>query len=274
MRNLLLFIWKNQFTFLFFLLEMIGFALLTTNNNYQRSKLHTTTVAVSGAVYRMQDSYLKYIGLLDENERLQQENALLREKLFMQGLSIDDRHLPFSHNYHVVAARAINSTYSEGNNFMIIDKGSADGIKNQMGLIGPSGVVGIITHVSKNYAAAMPVIHSQSQISCRLKGSEYFGICRWDGLDDHYVDLEDIPNHVLVNQGDTVITRGSSGIFPAGIVMGFAESTEKDESSGFQSIRVRLATDFRKVNSVYAIGNERKPQLDSLYREIKPWTDK
>jgi len=274
MRNLLLFIWKNQFTFLFFLLEMIGFALLATNNNYQRSKIHTTTVAVSGAVYRTQDSYLKYIGLLDENERLQRENAQLRQKLFEQSLTIDNPDIPMSYNYEVIAARAINSTYSEGNNFMIIDKGSKDGVEREMGVVGPFGAIGIVTYVSRNYAAIMPLIHSQSQISCRLKQSEYFGICRWDGLDDRYIDLEDIPNHVSVVQGDTVITRGSSGIFPPWVVIGFAESSEKDESSGFQRIRVRLATNFRKVNSVYVIGNERKSQLDSIYSEIKPWTGK
>lgn len=275
MRNLLLFIWKNQFTFLFFLLEIVGFALLATNNNYQRSKLHSTTVAISGTVYDMQDSYLKYIGLLDENSKLQEENAQLREDLFWKDLSMSPASAtPLSKNYEIIPARAINSTYSEGNNFMIIDKGSLDGIKTEMGVIGPQGVVGVITHVSGNFSAIMPVIHSQSQVSCRLKQSDYFGICRWDGLDDRFIDLEDIPNQVAVEKGDTVITRGSNGIFPNGIIVGFAENSEKDESSGFQRIRVRLATNFRNVNSVYAIGNQRKSELDSLYREVKPWMDK
>jgi rod shape-determining protein MreC len=140
-------------------------------------------------------------------------------------------------------------------------------------VVGPEGIVGIVHSVSENFASILPLLHSDSKISGRLKGKDYFGQCRWRGIDDHYVILENIPNHVSIAKGDTVITRGSRGIFPAGLIIGFAESSERDESSGFQEIKVKLATDFQKLNSLYIIVNQEKLELDSFLTKTVEWTD-
>jgi rod shape-determining protein MreC len=265
MRNFFLFIWNNQFTFLFFVLEFIGFALLTTNNGFHQSKLHSASASLSGNLAETRDSYTQYIGLKEENDNLQEENRRLRSLLTRPRRETDIN----LGSFRCASAHAINSTYSLGNNFIILDKGSEEGMELQQGVIGPEGVIGVISKVSAHYSTVLPLIHSQSMLSCKLAKNHYFGILHWDGRDDRFALLEDIPNHIDVLPGDSIVTRGASGVFPANLFVGTAVESEKDESSGFQTIQVRLATDFRKVYSVYVVQNESREEVRTQIEEAQ-----
>jgi len=261
MRNFLQFIWNNQFTFLFFLFEFAGFLLLTTNNPHHESKVASASVALTGRVGEVNHAYQQYLGLREENLRLREENARLKATQFSLDLNRKStRHL----GYNVRSAEVIQSTYQLGNNFMVIDRGQADSVRTQRGVVGPQGVVGVVYRTSTHYAVVMPLIHSQSMLSCKLKRSGYFGILKWDGRDARYALLEDIPNHVSIKEGEQVVTRGASGAFPPDILVGRAISSERDESSGFQTIKLELASDFQSIQNVYVIEGEAQHELDSL----------
>lgn len=251
-------------------LETLGFILLAQSNSFHQSKVHSFSVAFSGVVYQAQSAYSQYIGLRDENEKLRKENAFLREVT----LNVENPNevIDFS-GFDCVSATAVTSTYHLGNNFIIINKGALKGIVPESGVIGPEGLVGVVHSVSDHYASIMPIIHRTTQISAQLKRTEYFGIIDWKESDEQYVSLSDIPNHVKIEEGDTIVTRGSSGIFPYGLIIGFAESSTRDESSGFQKIKVKLATDFRKINSLYVIINHDKPELDSITQSTELWIE-
>lgn len=260
MKNFLQFIWKNQFTFLFFLLEIIGFSLLSANNGYHQSRFHSTAVAITGWAADLTQSVEKYIGLIEENQRLQAENLRLRSTLLTKNA------LPSS-EHRVAMAMVIHNTYTRGNNVIIINKGALDGVAPQQGVESPDGVVGIVRRVSAHYSSVMPLIHSQSMVSCKLAGSEYFGILKWNGKSHNEALLEDIPNHVGVNSGDSVLTRGSSGTFPPNRYVGMVIASERNESTGFQSIKVRLAADFRRLNSVYIFANPAREEIQELLND-------
>ncbi len=263
MRNLLQFIWNNQFTLLFLFLEVLGFFILGSNNSYQNSRLQAFSVKVSGGVADVQRSYSQYIGLVEENEELQEENSVLREMLNKR----IHRSIPSEIDvieYETIPGNVISSSHDRGNNYMILDRGLVNGIEAEQGVLSSTGVAGIVTSVSHNYAAIMPLIHSQALISCKLKKNDYFGIGKWDGKDYRIGLLEDIPNHAQIFPGDTIVTRGASGFFPPDQILGFVKSSEQDESSGFQTIKFVYATDFRKIESVYIIQNTMRNQLDSL----------
>lgn len=264
MRNFLQFIWNNQFTFLFFVLEFLGFLLLTTNNPYHESKVASTSVAISGTVAEVNYAYQQYLGLREENQKLLDENARLKA----QGLQSDARTLFMDGRFRVSTAQVIQSTYKLGNNFLIINRGLNDGIEPQQGVLGPEGAVGVVYKVAKEYSAIMPIIHSQSMLSCALGTTGYFGILKWDGKDERYAILEDIPNHIRVAEGEPVLTRGASGALPPNVLVGKAVGAERNESSGFQTVRVQLATDFQRIGNVYIIKNQAKPTLDSLKLEL------
>lgn len=260
MRNFLQFIWNNQFTFLFIALEFVGFLLLTTNNSFHNSKIQTASAALSGNVSEIRDNYAQYIGLKEENDKLLDENRRLKERLNRRERRTSNSSSPFSYT----TARAINSTFQLGNNYIILDHGKSDGIAPQQAVIGPQGVIGVVHKVSEHYSTVLPLIHSQSRVSCKLAKNNYFGLIRWDGRDDRYATLEDIPNHIGVFTGDTIVTRGGSGIFPPNLLVGYAVESEKNEASGFQSVKVELATDFRRLYNVYVIDNDSRKEIQQL----------
>lgn len=265
MRNLFEFIWRNQFTLIFLILEVIGFFLLSSTNSFHQSKLYSASVAISGKVYSINQSYEQYIGLLAENEQLKNENAMLRERLFNTSNTLS----PLNRDFETISATVIKSTFSWGNNFIIIDKGADEGVENEMGVLSSTGIVGRVVHVSSHYAAVMPILHSQSITSVQLKNNSYFGRCKWNQYDSQIAQMLDIPNHVKVTEGDTIITRGSNGVFPNGEIVGFVQSTSKDPSEGFQEIDFKLATDFQNLKTVYLIKNNNKTELDSLVQGVE-----
>jgi rod shape-determining protein MreC len=268
MQKLFLFFWKNHFTVLFIVLEVIAFSLLVSNNSFQQSRIHESSVTIAGTVYQFQHSYTQYLGLTEENEKLRQSNS----ELIQAQLNTKNQRQNVHGNFQVIPTLALSSTYQQENNYIIIDAGKSDGIKPASAVISTDGAVGIIHSVSENYSSIIPIIHGSSDISARLKNSSYFGQCKWGGIDPKTAELENIPNHVEIAEGDTIVTRGSGGVFPPNIIIGYAQESKKNESSGFQTVTVRLATDFRKIHSLFVIINSLKPELDSLINQTEEWT--
>src|SRR5690606_14459585 len=114
----------------------------------------------------------------------------------------------------------INKSITSRNNYLTINKGSIHGIKKGMGVIGPSGVVGIIWNVSKDFASIQSVLHEDTRITSSIEGTPYFGPLIWNGEDPQVVTLTDIPNQLNVKAGTRVITSGLGVIFPKGITIG------------------------------------------------------
>ena len=270
MQNLLLFFWRNHFTLLFVGLEVIAFSLLISTNSFHQTKVHQWSIAMAGQLYDIQFACTQYLGLSSENEELRLTNAGLLESKIQNQPKNQSTHSGFQ----VIPTVAINSTYHFDNNYIIINTGSADGVEPATAVVGPKGAVGIVHSVSSNFASIIPLIHSNSDISARLKSNSYFGQCTWRGFDESIITLENIPNHVEIKPGDTVVTRGSGGVFPSGIIIGFALESEKNQSSGFQEISVELATDFKNVHSLYVIKNQLKPELDSIITQTQEWIGK
>ncbi len=267
MQNLILFFWRNHFPLLFAGLEVIAFLLLISTNSFHQTKAHEWSVAMAGNLFSIQFAYTQYLGLSDENEALRNNNAVL----IQSKLDCAQTSSTIYSGFRAIASEAINSTYHFDNNYIIIGSGKLDGIAPASAVIGPEGVVGIVRTTSDHFASIIPLIHSNSSISARLKNNSYFGQCSWNGLDESIITLENIPNHVEIQKGDTVVTRGSGGIFPPDIIIGIAIESEKNESSGFQEVSLSLATDFKNIHSLYIIKNERKAELDSINTETQEW---
>lgn len=268
MRNLITFIWKNQFTVVFLLLETLAVYLIVTNNSYQRSQAHSMSVAVAGEFYSVEQQMRSYINLGYENEVLRQQNSMLQNQLYQSIISDSSAILNLS-GFEVRPSIVLNSTYNQSDNHVIANIGRQEGIEIGMGAQSPEGVLGIVTKTSEHFTSIMPLIHSQSRLSCELEGRGYYGLLKWDGIDHRYSNLEDIPNHLEIDSGMTVITRGA-GVFPKGVLVGYAVSSEKNPSTGFQSVKVKLATNFEKLTTAYIFKNELKAELDSLMIEIEP----
>jgi rod shape-determining protein MreC len=124
-----------------------------------------------------------------------------------------------------------------------------------MGVVGPDGVVGIVRDVGVRTCRAFSVLHRGTFIPARLKRSRDQGRVIWKGADPAFAYMIDIGQHVKVQKGDTVITSGFSTAFPADVVIGRVESSTTTQGSGFLEIKIRLSTDFNRLENVYVVQN-------------------
>jgi rod shape-determining protein MreC len=132
-----------------------------------------------------------------------------------------------------------------------------------MAVTSMEGVAGIVVSSSENFSVAMSLLNLDFRLSTRMKSNGYFGSLSWDGRNYRYAILNEIPQHVLINKGDTVETTGYSAIFPEGKLIGVVSDFEK-EGGDFYKIRILLATDFKKLNYINVIANLKRNEQKQL----------
>ncbi len=266
MYNLRRFILKHHFTLLFILLEVICVLLLARSQSYHRNRLVNTTNDVVGKIYGWGSDVGEYFRLVKVNRQLAGENAWLREQLAIANdtarVAYDIRHGDTIYKY--IPAKVVNSSTNQTNNYIIIDKGSIDGISRDMAVVSSDGVVGVVTDVSRHYATVLGLLHSKSFVGVRFKNNQQLGSLRWNTNDYRYGMVEDIPTHVELKKGDTVLTSSYSLIFPEDLMVGTVEELHSSSTGTLNKARIAFSTDFATLRHVYIIKNLYKLELDSL----------
>lgn len=267
MKEIIKLILKYHFTIIFILLEAVSFSLIVQHNNYQRTVFSGRTASFFCFISSMVSDIDNYFSLKETNEKLVAENTELKNiienfKSAADGenhnaLAADSAF--FDADYQYQSAQMINSSFNKTKNYITLDKGSSDGVGKEMAVCSREGVVGIIQNTSRHYARVLPLINTNLRVSAKLKKNGYYGSLQWDGNDYRYSYLNDIPFHVDVNQGDTIVTSGFSSIFPEGELIGFVETVNK-ETANFLSIKIKLAVDFKKISDVYVVSNLNKSE--------------
>lgn len=180
----------------------------------------------------------------------------------------------YKQQYTYVSAKVVNTSINRRNNYITINIGKSQGITNDMAVMNSSGAVGIVKDVSENFASVMSLLHKDTRVNCQLKRDGSYGPLLWDGDDYRYCILKDIPTHAKMKKGDTVITSELSGIFPEGINVGTIEGYERRHNEPFYTVKVRLITDFKKLNYVFVIKNKFKQEKDSIEKISQTQSDK
>ena len=273
MNNLLQFFVKHSAWFVFTFYVVLSCVLLFKNNPYQQSVYLTSANSVSATVYEGMSTVTSYLNLKDINEDLQERNALLEKELIALRSEVTDlrMQLPDSNavqarlqQFDFVVAHVISNSIAQPDNYITINRGSADGVKSEMGVVDQNGIVGIVNVVAPHSARVISLLNSHMRLSCKLKNSEYFGSLSWSGGDPRFAMLEDLPKHLTFEQGDTVLTSGFSTVFPEGIIVGTIESKERDMNESFVSLKVRLTTNFSQLSTVRVLTNAMSEELKSL----------
>ena len=268
MKEIIKLILKYHFTIIFILLEIVSFSLIIRHNEYQRAIFSESASTLFGNVSSTITSIKDYFRLQEMNESLANENILLKNRLeeyellrdtIIHGTVVQDS-IPV---YEYIGAKQVNATYNRTKNYITLNRGRKNGLQKEMAVCTPEGIVGLIQDLSDHFAVVIPLINVDSRISAKIKKNNYYGSLQWDGNDYAYSYLNDIPYHVEVNAGDTIVTSGLSKIFPEGIVVGYVESVDK-ETANFLKIKVKLAVDFKRINHVYVILNNKKNEQTSL----------
>jgi rod shape-determining protein MreC len=278
MKNLLAFITKHHFIFVFILLQLICFWLMVRQNNYQGSRVLNSSNAVVGSVYQVAANTREYFSLKQENDMLAAENAALRN--FLRNnyniVPLKRKYVKdtiYDQLYSYISANVVNVSVNKRRNFITLNVGSNQGIGRDMGVMCSDGIIGYISAVSGNFSSAMSLLHKDAKVNCQLKKDASYGPLIWDGKDYQYCLLTDIPTHVRLKKGDTVITSELSGIFPEGLFVGTVESWEQRQNESFFTVKVKLGADLKKVHHVYVISNRLKAERDSLEKEAQKQID-
>jgi rod shape-determining protein MreC len=242
---------------LFLLLEIFAFIFIARYSSFQRSKIFRVKYALVSGIEKRFDNLGFYFNLAGENKALAQENARLYNMLpneYFNPTSLTPADTSADKKYLFIGARVINNSINKQYNFLILDKGSSHGIEPEMAVLCKDGIVGVVKETSANFSSVVSVLNREFFPNARIKRNGYFGPIEWPGRHFRKVILREIPLHVDVQEGDTVVTSGYSSIFPPGILVGTVESYKPEEGI-FYAITVKLSTDFKRLNDVIVVKN-------------------
>ena len=263
MRNLLEFLAKYNHWFVFLILEVVSMVLLFQYNSYQGSAWFSSANAVTGKLYEWDANVETFFSLTKVNQELTQRNAYLEQEVqklsdslvsVTKDSSIYHRdQFALLRNYRLIPAKVVANSVDKPGNLMTIDKGSADGIHKDMGVISGTGVVGIVYLVAEHYAIVIPVLNTKSNISCMIQNRGYFGYLRWKGGVSDLAYLEEVPRHAHFKLGDYVVTSGYSAVFPPGVRVGRILHVFNSADGLSYRVLLRLSPDFARLRDVCVI---------------------
>jgi rod shape-determining protein MreC len=268
MRSLVRYLLKNHAFVLFVLLETLALVMVFNYNSFQKSKYLNSANRISGNIYNSFNTVTGYFGLNRINKELAEENVRLR--MMIENLQLenaDSVKTSFHSNdlmFQFFPARVINNSVNRAFNYITLNKGIRHGLKPDQGIISSSGIVGVIAQVSESYAMGLSVLNSRWSVSAKLEKSGHYGSLIWPGGDHRYAVLNEIPLHVDIAQGDTVVTSGYSSIFPEGIMIGTIYDFNRPDGENYYSIMVTLSVDFKSISHVEVVEIADKQELDQL----------
>ncbi|MCB9183266.1 MAG: rod shape-determining protein MreC [Flavobacteriales bacterium] len=269
MRDLFRFLFRVRDTLLFIALMLIASMLLYSGNMHHRAQAINSSNAIAGTLFNWRKDVTEYTNLREVNERLSAENAAWRNRHNTAYAPVAEQFVRINDTIHrqlytYVPAKVVNATWHKQRNFITLDHGSTAGIGPRMGVIGPDGIVGVVHDVSAHFASVISVLNPDVRTSVRLSRTGHFGLLYWDTNDPATASVVDIPKHVRVAVGDTVVTMGGDGVFPRDVPVGVVRSVEEPPGRPDQAIVITLAEDLTRSGFVYVVNDLQQAERDSL----------
>lgn len=267
MQQIVNFIIKNSNRLLFLLLLVFSLFLTIQSHSYHKSRIISSANFLSGGVYEKISNISEYFSLRSQNDALAQENAKLKSLLFN---TKDSTSLPKIDSIKglnptdIIVSKVIHNSYDSHENFLTINSGSTQGVKQDMGVVNSLGIVGIIDDTSPRYATVISILNIKSQINAKIKKSNHFGSLQWDGKSTGFVQLIDIPRLAAIRKGDTIVTGGQSVIFPENINIGTIDKIYTDDETHFYTLNVKLFNDMTNLGHVYIIKSKDREEIINL----------
>lgn len=151
---------------------------------------------------------------------------------------------------------------------MTINRGAVDGVRDEMAVMGPGGVVGVVYKTGEHFSIVLPILNIKSNISCKVKRTDYFGILRWDGKSSRTAKLYDLPLHTQVELGDSIVTSGYSSIFPESCNIGTVNQIDRSVDGLSIILTVKLSCNFAILNHIIVLGRYDTKEIKALESSI------
>lgn len=265
MGNFIRFILRNLHFIVFIILEIVSINLAVNFDNRRKSIFLSTSNQVTGYIQTYFNNATQFFQLGSENESLVRENARLKSKLLnldqklsfqnssTDSITIASPNQNTPNRYRVIPAQVISNSFSSLYNFVTVDAGKNAGIEPGMGVITDSGPVGIVTQVNKYYSKVISMYNIESSVSAMVKDNNALGIIQWEPYNLRTVVMREIPRHVELQVGDTIVTSGYSFAFPPDLPIGVIDYYNLESGENDYTVYVRLFEDLYTLSSCYII---------------------
>ena len=281
MNNIFQFLYKHLHWIVFIALEVVCFVLLFSYNSFQGSIYLSTANSATARLVASRDKVISYLNLAEVNDRLAAQNAALQERIVeleslaalhqLDSLSkVEAVTRVHRAGYTITPARVIDKSINRTDNYITLDRGMLDGVYPDMGVMGVDGIVGVVYKCTEHYSLVMPLLNSNSSVSCKVQGTNDIGYLRWDGSDARYVMLHDLPRYAAVSVGDTIVTSGSSSFFPEGIRVGKVEELYPSSDGLYVTLKVMLTTQFSHLEHAFVMRKMDADELAALNELLTP----
>lgn len=255
----------------FIILEIASVLMLSRNNQIQRLWIARISHGFMARTWGASQSVSNYFSLKRQNDELALENDRLQK--LVRGYELAAREAdPASkpvladNGFNYIPATIIKSSTNTQHNYLIIDKGSEDGVTRNSGIITDKGVIGIVDAVSSHYSYAISFLNTELFISARLGNSGAVGPLAWDGTGSDRAILKEIPLQFKFAPGDTVYTSGYSTIFPPDIPIGVAGES-KIINGATNEIKVDLFQNHKALKYVTIVSNTRAEEIEAIEKQ-------
>ena len=219
---------------------------------------------LNASVKSVGDAWSRYIflvGLEDENKNLKKKINELKADLilYQEGyleaerlkklLSIKD-----DYDYHLISARVIGREQAALSKTILINKGTAYGLKAGMPVLAQPGLIGRVVDVSWHAAKVLLLIDESSNIDAIVQRSRVQGIIH--GAGSRGCVLKYVSKAQDVKENDVIVSSGIGGVFPKGLMLGVVSQVDRQESGLFLKIKVAPSIDFSKLEEVSVLASD------------------
>lgn len=279
MKNIFLFIRQFSNLLLFLLLQGIAIWMLFSYNRFHRARGLGVANEVTGWFNSRYNTVEDFFRMKEENRRLLRMNDSLLNLQPGNFVSIDTGSvlgrdsIPFDSAGHYRhwrwrPAQVLYSTVNSPNNYLQINRGSNQGIRDDMGVFSSDGsLVGKVVNVGPNFSQVMLLIHGNNKVGVLVKRTGSSGTLAWDGRDPRVLTLNNVSRSDSVVRGDTVLTGNLSLSYPAGYMVGTIDQVIKDASSSFLTLKIRAAVNFATLQQVMVVENLQLAEQKELMAE-------
>ncbi|MEL0008475.1 MAG: rod shape-determining protein MreC [Flammeovirgaceae bacterium] len=269
MRNLIKFISLYNYSITFYLLVFFSSYFLINDNFVLKTKYFNSSNYIIGSVFTFQNSIKNYFTLKEKNLLLEVENKQLKQELINTSNDFSNDSID-NYQFSLIEAEVINNSLRKTKNYITINKGIKHGVKEGMGVISNSGIIGKVKYVSDNFSTVISLLNTSFFVSSLIKESGTLSSVNWEGKDPSKLKLLYVPKHLDIVEGSDVVSSSFDSIYPKGILIGKIISVNREVNSNFYDIDISSSQNFYSISKVYVINNfmyEEKKSLEKITDE-------
>ncbi len=265
---------RQYFSFLFLFLETLSLFLFFSNNQFQGAAIYSVSNGISGSINNLFSNISEYFSLRATNKVLIEEMAVLHSRMpeayyRSDTVTFYKKDSLIYLEYKYISAKVISNSTNKRNNFLMINKGRLHGIENHMGVIIGNRIVGQVVSVSPHFSWIMSMLNKDSRISGKFRKNNQLVNVEWNGGSFRVGQVREIPKHIQMKQGDTIVTSGNSDIFPEGFLIGTISDFKIIHDENFNQGDILFSTDFNSLGYVEVIVDLMRKEKEELKNSFK-----